>query len=85
MSAVRAISTVFDVLTVLILVDVVASWIPALRESELIGQLQRLTDPVLEPFRRLIPPQTLGIDVSPIAAIFALRFLERLVISAIAG
>jgi len=77
----RVIVTLADVVTILILVDVLASWIPSLNESWLVGMVRRLTNPILEPFRRLIPPRALGgIDVSPIAAILALRFLIGILI-----
>jgi YggT family protein len=38
----------------------------------------RLTDPILEPFRRIIPP--LGMfDISPIIVLFLLNFLQAAV------
>ena len=81
MGLARVIVTLADVVTILILVDVLASWIPSLNESWLVGMVRRLTNPILEPFRRLIPPRALGgIDVSPIAAILALRFLIGILI-----
>ena len=76
----RLINTMADIVTILILVDVIASWIPALNSNEIVGMVRRLTDPILSPFRRLIPPQTLGIDVSPIAAILVIRFLVGILV-----
>ncbi len=81
MGLARLIVTVADVITILILVDVLASWLPSLNQSEIVGMVRRLTNPILEPFRRLIPPRALGgIDASPIAAILAIRFLVNLII-----
>jgi YggT family protein len=75
---IRVIHGVSSVLYILIIIDVIASWVPALNGSMFIAQLRRVTDPILAPFRLIIPPQLLGIDVSPIAALFAIRFLEQL-------
>jgi uncharacterized protein YggT (Ycf19 family) len=74
----RLIETVANVLTLLILVDVIASWVPSLNRSEPIAMVRRVTDPILAPFRRLIPPQKLGIDVSPIAALIVIRLVVGL-------
>jgi YggT family protein len=74
----RLIRGVIDVLVVLILIDVIASWIPPMNRHPLIRELRRITDPVLSPFRAIISPEKLGIDVSPILAILALQFLARI-------
>lgn len=78
----RAILALGNLLTILILVDVVASWIPSLGRSELIVMLRRVTDPILQPFRRIVPPESLGIDISPIFAILAIRLLTGFLASA---
>lgn len=44
-----------------------------------INLLYRITEPYLSFFRRLLPPMG-GFDFSPILSIFALYFLEKLVI-----
>jgi YggT family protein len=76
---IRLVDGLIEVLVVLILIDVVASWIPPLDRHSLIRELRRLTDPVLAPFRAIVPPERLGIDVSPILAIVALEILSRLI------
>jgi YggT family protein len=40
--------------------------------------LQRTTEPILEPIRRLMPP--LAIDISPIIAFFAIIFLKQFLV-----
>lgn len=42
-----------------------------------------ITDPILEPFRKIIPPVG-GLDLSPIAAFFALSVLNVAIIYVIA-
>ncbi len=75
---VRLVDGLLEVLVVLILVDVVASWVPPLDRHGLIRELRRVTDPVLMPFRAILPPERIGLDVSPILAIILLQLLSRL-------
>ncbi|MCR6107153.1 YggT family protein [Salipaludibacillus agaradhaerens] len=49
------------------------SWLPNARESAFGQGVGRLVEPFFEPFRRIIPPIGM-IDISPIVALFALRF-----------
>ncbi len=59
----------------MIIAYVLLSWLPNARDS-FIGQLLgKLVEPYLSPFRRLIPPIGGMIDISPIVAIIALRFV----------
>lgn len=52
---------------------ILMSWVPQMRDTSIGQLLERLVEPFLAPFRRIIPP--LGfIDLSPIVAFFALMF-----------
>lgn len=56
----------------LIILEVILSWVnPA---APIAPTVRALTDPLLQPFRRLLPPIG-GIDLSPILAFLALRIL----------
>lgn len=59
----------------MILVYVLMSWVPSVRESFVGEFLGKLVEPYLQPFRRIIPPIGGFLDVSPIVAAFALRFI----------
>ena len=59
---------------VLIIARVVVSWFANQSTHPLIPLVYQLTEPVLRPFSRLIPPVG-GIDLSPLFALIALRFL----------
>ena len=59
---------------VLIIARIVISWIANQSRHPLIPLIYQLTEPVLRPFNRLIPPIG-GIDLSPLFALIALRFL----------
>ncbi|WP_189007025.1 YggT family protein [Paenibacillus marchantiophytorum] len=52
----------------------ILSWFPNARESFIGGLLSKLVEPYLSPFRKIIP--SIGfIDLSPIVALIALRFV----------
>jgi YggT family protein len=76
----QLIVTIANLLTLLILIDVIASWVPSLNRSELVAMVRRITDPILAPFRRLLPPQSLGIDVSPIGALLVIQLIVRILV-----
>ena len=61
-----------------LLARILMSWIPNLDPYNPIVQfLRQVTDPVLEPARRIIPPLGM-IDISPIVVFFALQILIEL-------
>ena len=74
------INILFTVLNFAILFRVLISWIRVDPGNPLIQLLFAITEPILAPFRRLIPPAA-GLDFSPIVAFFALELLRRLLLS----
>ncbi len=67
----------------MIIAYVLLSWLPSLRESFIGELLGKLVEPYLAPFRRFIPSIGGVIDISPIVALFALRFVALGLISVI--
>ena len=71
----------------LLVVRVVMSWFPISPNGPaetVAGFLYMVTDPVLVPLRRLLPPVRMGamaLDLSPIVAFFALTVLKRILCS----
>lgn len=59
---------------ILVIAVVILSWLGAGARHPLIPLLFQLTEPVLKPFRRAIPPIA-GIDLSPLFALITIRFL----------
>ena len=59
---------------VLIIARVLVSWIANQSRHPLIPLIYQLTEPVLRPISRLLPPIG-GLDLSPLIALIALRFL----------
>ena len=74
----ETISLVFSVFTFGILIQVVLSWISPGTHNPMTAILSSITEPVLGPFRRMIPPIS-GFDLSPIAALLALQMGKMLV------
>ncbi|HHT9104680.1 MAG TPA: YggT family protein [Candidatus Wujingus californicus] len=63
---------------IVLLIRIVLSWIPHNPYNQAIRFLYKITDPVLNPVRKLIPPFK-GIDFSPIIVFFALGILKQLI------
>lgn len=59
---------------VLIIARVIVSWLANQSRHPLIPLVYQLTEPVLRPFSKLVPPLG-GVDLSPLFALIALRFL----------
>ena len=80
---VRLIGLMANVLTILIFVWVIASWILApyhpIREA-----LDRIVEPLLAPIRRILP-MTGPIDFSPMILIIAIILVERILTSLLLG
>lgn len=59
----------------------ILSWvrIPSLYPVALV--LYNLTEPVLRPFRKIVPPRTLGgIDISPLIVIILIIFVDSVIV-----
>lgn len=69
------ISSVIGVYSILLIVYIFMSWVPSTKESAIGQFLERIIEPYLEPFRRIIPPFGM-IDISPIVAILVLRLAQ---------
>lgn len=61
----------------LIIAMVILSWVGRSWRHPVVPLVFQLTDPMLRPFRRLIPPIA-GMDLSPLFALIAIRFLLQL-------
>ena len=77
--ATNPVSLIFDILYFSILVRVALSWIPHNRFNPVVGFIYKITEPILRPFRQIMPPALGGIDLSPILAIITLNFLQIIV------
>ncbi len=66
---------VFEIYTLILIVRVLITWVNPDPFNPVVQFLSRVTDPVLDPLRRRIPPMG-PIDISPIVALLLLRVLQ---------
>ncbi len=72
-------ATLLQIYSYVLLARALMSWIPNLDPYNPIVQfLYQITEPVLEPVRRLIPPLGGMIDISIIVVFFALMILQQM-------
>lgn len=87
---ISAINLIFQALTILILVDVIASWVMVanvrLPDSifRLLATIHGIVGVVLNPIRRVIPSMG-GLDLSPFIALILLSVLQRLLVGVLRG
>ena len=74
----RLLATLIDLYSLVVLVAVILSWLPQGRHSRLARVVYGVTEPVLGPIRRVLPPMG-GLDLTPMLLLIGLRVLRRLV------
>lgn len=78
--ATAVLTVVFAILSVikwLVIIAAVISWVSPDPRNPIVQFLYRATEPILRPFRRLLPPaRTGGFDLSPILVILVILFIE---------
>lgn len=78
------INLLFEVLSLAILARVFLSWFQVDPYNQLVQLLYQVTEPILAPFRRIVPPLGM-IDISPIVALMVLQLVQRLILGTLAG
>ncbi|MEM7729166.1 MAG: YggT family protein [Pseudomonadota bacterium] len=80
---------ILSVIVWLIIIEIILSWVIAFgiaQRGGMVSQIQyglsRFTDPILQPFRRIIPPMG-GLDLSPIAALLLIGWFNNYVLGVI--
>ena len=75
-----SVATISDyILTIanwLIIIRALISWVNPDPSNVIVQFLYKVTEPLLAPFRRLIPAYTMGLDISPIFALIFIWFLK---------
>lgn len=67
---------------ILVVVRALLSWVNPDPYNGIVRAIHALSEPLLKPFRRLVPPWRLnGLDLSPLFAVLALEFARRFAIS----
>lgn len=78
----RLIDTIFYIIYWMIIIRVIVSWVrPTVRDRtvvRLLHVLYDLTEPILEPIRRILP-NSLGFDFSPLIALFLMEIIKSFI------
>ncbi len=86
---VMLIGTGFTILHWLIIFRVIISWIKPDFNSpqwrQVLKFVYSVTEPILRPIRELLPTGKMGIDLSPIIALFALMIIRNFVMQLLRG
>jgi YggT family protein len=83
MSLAELISLMLNVLLVAIIAQVILSWVGPQGYNPIISLIYSLTEPVLRPARRILPPIS-GIDLSPLLVFLVMQLIKILLIAPIA-
>ena len=68
-----------DLYSLVVLVAVVLSWVRVDRRNPLVTITRHLTEPVLAPIRKVLPPMG-GLDFSALVLLIALQILKGLLV-----
>lgn len=61
------------------------TWVTPDPRNPIVIFLRRVTEPVLQPVRRMLPPwKTGGLDLSPMIVLIAIQFVERVILPGVA-
>ncbi|MBD7907200.1 YggT family protein [Sporosarcina gallistercoris] len=72
----NVITYALSIYSILLVIYILMSWVPASRETKFGRILEKIAEPYLGFFRKFIPPLGM-IDISPIIALLALRFIGQ--------
>ncbi|MDD5433963.1 MAG: YggT family protein [Nitrospira sp.] len=65
----------------IIIARALISWVNPDPYNGIVQFLYKITEPVLDPLRRLIPAWKMGLDLSPMIAILIIMFLKRFIVT----
>jgi YggT family protein len=74
----------FTLLSLAILARVLLSWIRVSPYHPAVEFLYRITEPILAPLRRAIPPLGM-VDISPVIALILLQIIQQILVAIIRG
>jgi YggT family protein len=73
----QVIFAILSVIKWLVIIAAVISWVSPDPRNPIVQFLYKTTEPILRPFRKILPPgRTGGIDLSPILVILLILFIE---------
>jgi len=81
---INLISGILTILSYAIITRAVVSWIRPNPQHPLMRLLKKVTDPILNPLERIIPPIA-GMDFSPVIAIILIQLVQGVLPSLLGG
>ncbi len=75
---------VFTLLNLAILARALLSWVRVSPYHPAVEFLYRITEPILAPLRRVIPPVGM-VDISPVIALLLLQIVQQVLVAIIRG
>jgi YggT family protein len=76
----KLILDLLQIYSLLIIIRAVVSWVRVNPRNTLVQILNALTDPILVPLQKVIPPIGGSIDISPLVAIVILQLLGNVLV-----
>jgi YggT family protein len=76
---------ILQVLMIVILINAVLSWVRPDPSNPIVVFLDRVSDFVCAPLRRLFPTVFSGIDFAPFIAMLAIYFIQQFVVGSLRG
>lgn len=81
----RVLHVVLMIYLWIIIFRAVLSWVYVPSLHQVVRVLYRLTEPVLRPIRRLVPPSKVGgLDISPLIAALLVVFVDSVLVNSLA-
>ncbi len=78
----RVLDIALNIYMWVVIIRAIVSWVSPDPYNPIVQFLYRVTEPVLQPIRRLLPP-TWGIDFSPLVLILGIIFLQSFLVAAL--
>src|SRR5690242_4603384 len=69
----------------LIVIRALLSWVNPDPNKQIVQYIERVTEPLLYPFRKIVPSYKLGSSLSPLFAILFLYFLKIFAVQTLSG
>ena len=79
---IEIVSLLLNLLWIAIFARAIVSWFPISQDGPIVRSLDAITEPVLEPLRRVVPRVGL-FDITPMVAILLIIVIQQLLISSL--
>jgi len=79
----QILDVVITILWWMIIIRALLSWVNPDPYNTIVILLTRITEPILAPFRKILPSHSIGIDLAPLLAILALIFARSFLVKSL--